>query len=114
MKSAGIAQLNNRVAFRFDRADKIMVLQKDKKGKIFFYEILLTESNPIRRVQQIVSLGINTFICGAMSRFVCHMFQHHGIEVIGGVAGDTPDIIEQFLQGTLQKEMDIYSPGEEG
>ena len=105
MKSTGIAQLDDRVAFRFDCADKILVVKKDKKGKLCSEEIILTESHPIRRVQQIVNLGINTFICGAMSRFVCHMFQYHGVQVIKGITGDTPDVLEHYLMGTLKEEI---------
>ncbi len=110
MKSVGIAQVNHRVAYRLDCADKILIAAKDGKGRVHLEEIILTEENPIRRVKQIVSLGINTLVCGAMSNFVFRMFQYHGIEIIGGVVGDTKEVLKQYLNGSLRGEMALYCP----
>ena len=110
MKTVGIAQVNNRVAYRLDFADTILVAVKNKEGKLCLEEIILAESNPIRRVRQIVNLGIDTLVCGAMSSFVFRMFQYHGIEIVGGVTGDPQKVLEQYLNGALRGEKEIYSP----
>lgn len=102
MKPVGIVRVENRVAYRLDCADTIVVARKDRKGNVQLQEAVLSERNSIRRVQQIAELGIQTLICGAVSGFVSRMFQHHGIQVIGGVIGDAGDVLDQYLSGNLR------------
>ena len=64
MKPLGIAQLDERVAYRLDCADKIMVVTKDKKGAVNLQEVFLADRDPLRRAQLIIHLEIQTLICG--------------------------------------------------
>ena len=60
MKPVGIAQMDDRVAYRLDFANKILGATKDRKGTVHLREELLPEADSIRRAQQIVHLGIHT------------------------------------------------------
>ena len=102
MKPVGIVRMENRVAYRLECADTVMVARKDRKGNVRLQEAVLSEKDAIRRVRQIADLGIETLICGAVSAFVFRMFQHHGIQVIGGVIGDAQDVLDHYVRGNLR------------
>jgi predicted Fe-Mo cluster-binding NifX family protein len=102
MKTVGIVQMDNRVAYRLDCADSIVVAKQDRKGNVRLEQSTLSQKDAIRRVQQIAELGIETLICGAVSGFVFRMFQHHGIHVIGGVIGNAEDVLNYYLEGNLR------------
>jgi len=114
MKPVGIVRMENRVAYRLDCADTIVVARKDRKGNVQMEEAVLSERDAIRRVQQIADLGIETLICGAVSGFVFRMFQHHGIQVIGGVIGDAQDVLHHYLDGNLRSGAILHTPGLKG
>jgi predicted Fe-Mo cluster-binding NifX family protein len=114
MKPVGIVRMENRVAYRLDRADTIVVARKDRKGNVQLEEAALSERDPIRRVQQIADLGIETLICGAVSGFVFRMFQHHGIQVIGGVIGDAQDVLHHYVNGNLRAGAILHTPALRG
>ena len=110
MKPVGIVRMENRVAYRLDCADTIVVARKDLKGNVQLQEAVLSERDAIRRVQQIADLGIETLICGAVSGFVFRMFQHHGIQVIGGVIGDAQDVLHHYVNGNLRAGAVLHTP----
>lgn len=114
MKPVGIVRMENRVAYRLDCADTIVVARKDHKGRLQLEEAALSERDAIRRVQQIADLGIETLICGAVSVFVFRMFQHHGIHVIGGVIGDAQDVLDRYLNGNLRAGAILHRPAMRG
>jgi len=111
MKPVGIVRMENRVAYRLDCADTIVVARKDRKGNVQIEEAALSERDAIRRVQQIADLGIETLICGAVSGFVFRMFQHHGIQVIGGVIGEAQDVLHHYVNGNLRAGAILHTPG---
>jgi predicted Fe-Mo cluster-binding NifX family protein len=110
MKPVGIVRKEYRVAYRLDCADTIVVARKDGKGNVQMEEAVLSECDAIRRVQQIADLGIETLICGAVSGFVFRMFQHHGIQVIGGVIGDAQDVLRHYVNGNLRAGAVLHTP----
>jgi predicted Fe-Mo cluster-binding NifX family protein len=110
MKPVGIVRRENRVAYRLDCADTIVVARKDRKGNVELQEAVLSERDAIRRVQQIADLGIETLICGAVSGFIFRMFHHHGIRVIGGVIGNAQDVLNQYLRGNLRAGAILHTP----
>jgi predicted Fe-Mo cluster-binding NifX family protein len=114
MKPVGVVQMDNRVAYRLDCADTIVVAKKDRKGTVQLEETALSERDAIRRVQQIADLGIETLICGAVSGFVFRMFQHHGIQVIGGVIGNAQDVLNHYLDGNLRAGAILHTPDLKG
>lgn len=111
MKPVGIVRMENRVAYRLDCAQTIVVARKDRKGNVQVDEAVLSERDPIRRVQQIADLGIQTLICGAASGFACRMLQHHGIQVIAGVIGDAQDVLHHYLRGNLRAGAILHTQG---
>lgn len=110
MKPVGIVRMEDRVAYRLDCADTILVARKDRKGNVQLHETVLSEKDTIRRVQQIAELGIETLICGALSGFVFRMLQHHGITFIGGVIGNAEDVLHHYLQGNLRAGAILHTP----
>ncbi len=109
MKALGIAQVEDRVAYRLDCAEKITIVTKNRKGKIQLQTVNIYEKNTIRRVQQIIQLRIDTLICGSAGKFACRMLQHHGIQVIGRVIGTAHDALNLYLKGEL-KEGTVIPP----
>ena len=97
MRPVGIANTGNRVAQRLDCAESIVIAEKDQEGTVRLREVALSAVHPMRRVQEIVDLGVETLICGALSGFVARMFEHHGILVFDWVVGETREILTELL-----------------
>lgn len=110
MKPVGIVRRENRVAYRLDCADTIVVAREDRKGNVQLQEAVLSERDSIRRVQQIADLGIETLVCGAVSGFVFRMFQYYGIQVIEGVIGNAQDVLNHYLTGSLRAGAILHAP----
>jgi predicted Fe-Mo cluster-binding NifX family protein len=46
--------------------------------------------------------GADVILAGGMGPRALQMFEHYGIQVVAGVAGDTPEaVVQAFLSGTL-------------
>lgn len=114
MRPVGIAQAGGRVAYRLDCADMILVATEDTNGKLLTREVPMCEMEGIRRIRLITEINIQTLICGAVSGFTCRMFQHHGIQVIGWVIGDTRLVLEQYRKGKLQEGTIFYPTSQRG
>lgn len=106
MHPVGILQSNDRVASRLDHAAEILIARPaEPGGEIRLNRVPLAHTDAIRRVRQIVHLGVGTLVCGAVSQFVVRMFQHHGIQVIGWVIGDTRKVLDAYCRGHLREGM---------
>lgn len=114
MRTVGIAEIRGRVAYRLDMAESLTLVREGPEGALNIEETVLSEQDPIRRVQQIAGLGVQTLVCGAVSGFVHRMFQHRGIQVIGWVIGDTHEVLQSYRRGTLSDGAVLHAPRKKG
>lgn len=101
MKKAAFATWNHRVAPVFDVAREIRLVEADG-GRIVGESMeKLSSDLPAHKALRLAELGVNTLVCGGISREVLAMITGYGIRVIPFIAGDLREVIEAWLGGRL-------------
>ncbi|HOV39358.1 MAG TPA: NifB/NifX family molybdenum-iron cluster-binding protein [Spirochaetales bacterium] len=100
----GFVQWDNRIAPVFDTAGQIYILET-KSGKIIGeLQETLPADFPIQKTLRLVELGVDTLVCGAISRPMYQLLVAYGIRVIPFVTGDLQDVIQAWRTGTLMRD----------
>lgn len=92
---------NNRVSPVFDVARSLLVLEIEN-GQVVSEITSLLDAGGANDPPSVLSrLGIDTLICGAISKPLAEMINAAGIHLIPFTAGDIQDIITAFLSDDL-------------
>jgi predicted Fe-Mo cluster-binding NifX family protein len=96
--------LNDRVSPVFDTAGRLLLLDvaDGAAGGRQLVEIAQV-SLPAQRVKQLVELGVNVLICGAISRPLAVLVSAAGIALIPWVAGPVEEVLRVYLAGRLSE-----------
>jgi predicted Fe-Mo cluster-binding NifX family protein len=100
MKTA-ISVWNNRISPVFDVARSLVVLEIENNSITQKTQEMFSGDYPERKAYRMKELGVNTLICGAISRYVARVISVHNIEVIPFITGDIDVVIQAYLSGTL-------------
>lgn len=84
-----------------DTASRLWVVDLDNQSPTSRFEIFIEEQDLSRRCLRIVGSGIDTLICGAVSRPLLNMLESSGINIIPGIVGDKDDVLEAYIKGAL-------------
>jgi predicted Fe-Mo cluster-binding NifX family protein len=103
MKTA-FAHWDHRIAPVFDTARQIYLIEADSGQVVEQTQETLPGDLPFRKVLRLVELGIDTLVCGAISRSMHELVVAHGIRVIPFVAGDLSEVIGAWLGGNLESD----------
>ncbi len=107
---AGFSAWNQRVAPVFDVARHLLVVEADGLGLVSESQVELVEEAPLPRSFQLAELGLETLVCGAISRPMLTSIAAYGIRVVPFVTGSLKEVVQAWLSGTL--ESDVYAmPG---
>ena len=90
-----------RVSPVFDVADYLLLVDVEKSAEVYRECRVLTDSDPLRRAREMVSLGTEVLICGAISLVLETALTGDGIKVFGFVCGNVEEIVGAFLSGDL-------------
>lgn len=101
---------NHRIAPVFDVARDIRLVEVLGGRMIGQKQHALSGELPVQRALQLVELGVETLICGAISRPVRAMIAGYGIQVIPFVAGNPEAVIQAWIKGGLAEEV-FMMPG---
>lgn len=101
---------NHRIAPVFDVARDIRLVEVLGGRMIGQKQHVLSGELPVQRALQLVELGVETLICGAISRPVRAMIAGYGIQVIPFVAGNPEAVIQAWIKGGLAEEV-FMMPG---
>ena len=104
MSKAAFASWNGRIAPVFDTARELRIVCTDGGGIASKTEELSIDDSPVFKARTLASLGIDTLICGAVSRPLQDMVESHGIRIFPFVAGDLDEIVRAWLDGRLETE----------
>jgi len=85
----------------FDTASRLLIVEIEDQREVSRFEVYLDEQDISRRCFRIQGLGVDTLICGAISRPFSNMLVASGINIIPWISGHTEDVLEAYLQGTL-------------
>jgi predicted Fe-Mo cluster-binding NifX family protein len=92
---------DNRIAPVFDIARQIQVVEAESGRIVTETEEILADDLPVQKAIRLAELGINTLVCGAISRSLHEMVVAYNIHVIPFIAGDLREVIEAWLRDEL-------------
>jgi predicted Fe-Mo cluster-binding NifX family protein len=91
----------NRVSPVLDTASRLLVVEVKEDGDMSRFEIFLDERDLSRRCLRIQGLGIDTLICGAVTRHFSEMLKASGIDIISGISGRPDEVLVACFEGRL-------------
>ena len=92
---------NGRVSPVFDTASRLLVVEGAEGSETARFETEISEQFLPSKIMRLTGLGIDTLICGAISRPLAYMITTAGIKIIPWISGQVEDVLQAFLTGTL-------------
>lgn len=92
---------NGRVAPVFDVSRVARVLTVTDGAVVARSDEDLERPTPALKLDRLLDLGVDTLICGAISRPLHCELTARGLEVVGFVAGEVEEVVAAFLAGAL-------------
>jgi predicted Fe-Mo cluster-binding NifX family protein len=103
MKTA-FAFWENRIAPVFDTARDLLVVETDAGRMTQEQRLPMADDPPLTRTLRLAELGIETLVCGAISRALEEMLVAYGIQVHAFVAGNLEEVVQAWTSGILHKD----------
>ena len=97
-----IPRLGEFVAPCFEYSATIAIFSVRGRKVIDQVDFRLQSHDPFDRVRLLRDQAVQTLICGGMQDRFEDLVRAHGIRVISWVSGGVDDLLDSFLQGTLQ------------
>lgn len=105
MTKIAFSYWNNRIAPVFDTAQSLLVVESENGRVLTQTRITLPESLPVQKALRLMDMGVDALVCGAISRPMHDLIATHRIQVISFVAGDLLDVVQAWLEGTLETDL---------
>jgi predicted Fe-Mo cluster-binding NifX family protein len=99
---AAFAYRENRIAPVFDIARQILLVEVASARVVSESRELLPPDLPVEKALRLAELGVDTLVCGAISRPLREIVLAYGIRVVPFVAGDLREVIQAWRGRTLQ------------
>jgi predicted Fe-Mo cluster-binding NifX family protein len=100
--TVAFAVWNDRIAPMFDVARQAQVVHV-KSGQVVAMKVISIETQqPIQKVLRLIEAGVETLVCGDISRQVHAIVEAYGIHVFSSITGNCRDVLEAFLLGGLE------------
>lgn len=106
----GLTCWNQRIAPVFDVSREILVVEIEAGCVVGHSRQVLPPESGWLKAKRVKEMGINIFICGAISRPMHDFIISQGIEVWTFIAGDLQEVIDAWIQGNLS-ENSFAMPG---
>ena len=97
-----IPRFGETVAPCFEYSATIAIFSVRGRKVIDQVDFRLQSHDPFDRVRLLRDQAVQTLICGGMQDRFEDLVRAHGIRVISWVSGGVDDLLDSFLQGTLQ------------
>ena len=101
---AAFAVWNNRIAPVFDAARQVRIVTAESGDIISEADERLSEDMSPGKGYLLAERGVDTLVCGAITRSLLASIAAYGIEVVCFVAGDISDVIQAWLSGSIKKQ----------
>ncbi len=98
---AAFAVWDRRIAPVFDVARQVHIVEAQGHRVVGELDAALPEGIPAQRVLRLAELGIDTLVCGAISRSTQALIASYGIRVWAFVAGELDDVVQAWLASRL-------------
>ena len=111
MTKAAFAIWKNRIAPVFDVTRTVYLIETAAGQIVHQAQSSVAGEIPNQKVGRLAELGVNTLICGAISRPLQAMLMAHGIDVISFISGQLDDVIQAWLNNELIGSSVFSMPG---
>jgi len=101
---AAFAYWDDRIAPVFDISRQLHLVEAAAGRIVAETGEVLAEDLPVQKALRLVELGVDTLVCGAISRPFQERIAAYGIQVIPFVAGDLNEVIQAWLGGNLERD----------
>ena len=92
---------NGRVSPVFDTASRLLVVEITEESETARFETDISEYFLPSKSMRLTGLGIDTLICGTISRPFASMITTAGIKLIPWISGQVEEIVQAFLANML-------------
>ncbi|MBN1960104.1 MAG: NifB/NifX family molybdenum-iron cluster-binding protein [Deltaproteobacteria bacterium] len=92
---------DGRISPVFDVCRKVAIYDIENQNIIAHTNVSIVPNNTYLKIQKLIALGVDTIICGAISEALYQQLYDHGIIIYGFIAGDINQVINAFLNNTL-------------
>jgi predicted Fe-Mo cluster-binding NifX family protein len=99
------AAWNGRIAPLFDVTRRLHLVDTEGRRVVRESEESLEDEVPAGRAARLAALGVDTLVCGAISRPQEGLIQAYGIAVFPFVTGDLPAVVDAWRAGRLGSEV---------
>ena len=106
---AAITEWQGRVAPLFDVAGTVWVVEK-QSASTPEQRVSLPMDCPHSKIAVLEGLGVDTLICGAISRQVRECIEARGMNIFPFISGEIEDVVEAWRQDRLEQS-DYAMPG---
>lgn len=93
-----------RIAPVFDVSRRLLILETKEGGKMTRLEELMSGDAPLEKCASLSSRGVDTLVCGAISRYLQGVITAAGIRVIPFVSGPVDEVVEAWTQGRIAED----------
>jgi len=85
----------------FDAAGMLLLIEIAEGRELKRTTSVLSRSDSLASVRQIVVLGADVLICGAISGRLEFMLRSAGVQVVSNIRGAVEEVLSAFLRGAL-------------
>jgi predicted Fe-Mo cluster-binding NifX family protein len=94
---------NGRIAPLFDTARELHVVETEGERIVSRADDSLPAGPAGRRASRLAALGVETLVCGAISRATREAVVSLGVRVVSFVSGDRDEVVRAWLEGDLER-----------
>lgn len=99
-----ITTWNGRISPVFDVAKRLLLVDLDRGAELGRHEAPLEDAEVAVRASHVLSLGVDTLICGAISRPLEQILASAGVNVIPRTCGPVEEVLRAFTSGQLTEQ----------
>jgi len=92
---------NQRVSPVLDTAKTLLIVDIEKEREVNRKEEPLKEKSLVLRCSCIKRMGVETLLCGAVSRPLVEMLTAAGITILPWISGQVEEVLGAYLSGSL-------------
>ncbi|MCK4276760.1 MAG: NifB/NifX family molybdenum-iron cluster-binding protein [Phycisphaerae bacterium] len=88
-----ITTWNGRISPVFDVAKRLLLVELDRGAELGCHEVPIEEAEVAARASHVLSLGVDTLICGAISRPLEQILASAGVNVVPRTCGPVEEVL---------------------
>ncbi|HOP86698.1 MAG TPA: NifB/NifX family molybdenum-iron cluster-binding protein [Syntrophorhabdaceae bacterium] len=100
-----IPLFNDRISPHFSTSPEILIVLVEKNKVYSVSKLNVVALSGLERRKKIVSLGVDTILCGGIDEVSREWFRLKGVRIIENIMGDAMDALNDFLGREKNKDL---------